>query len=71
LSLMESFEGQKNKIRRDIGTRLDALEDLLTEELSRKLSQRRPKVYYKASIDMRLIVWAQEINRLPLRKSNT
>jgi len=41
---MESFEGQKIKIHLDISTRLDALEDPLAEELTRKLSERRPKL---------------------------
>lgn len=50
---MESIQGQKTKLRRDISTRLDALEDLFTEELSRKLSERRLKLYYKD-----FIIWA-------------
>lgn len=40
---MESFEVRKTKIRQDLNTRLNDLEDLLTEELTRKLSERRPR----------------------------
>lgn len=41
--MMEAFEGRRADIRRDISSRLDALEGLLTEELAKKLSERKWK----------------------------
>jgi hypothetical protein len=68
---MESFQDQRNEIRSDIYKRLDALEDLLTEDLTRKLAQRRPKLCYTECVIMTLMVIYQEIDCLPPRKSNT
>lgn len=68
---MESLEGQKIKIRSDISVRLDALEDLLTEELTWKLSQRMPNLYHKDSNGIGLMALCQEISPSPLKNSIT
>jgi hypothetical protein len=43
---MDTLEGQKSRIRDAVGSGLDNLERLLTEQLAQKLSERRFYLLY-------------------------